>query len=283
MFRLRYALDDDVVVVLINTSSYYSKAPPVLELTGRHFRVGEISRVTETDAMLLRLLVSAAAVAVIPSLSWASSDVARNRNNCSLGPTHRGVSFEGNNVQHSPLSTAPECAAACCNTTRCSAYTHTSHYPWPVSSGSQNCTTGAPCCFLKSSVGKSEPLDNCTSGVVSHGSLPPPPPPPPNGTCTSARECSYGGECVSGRCVCDATWTGPTCERLHLLPARRGSGYPSLPATGALPTTSTFTWGGAVVADTNASGVVSYHGFFTECVRERERERERENHSELHA
>ena len=105
-----------------------------------------------------------------------------------------------------------------------------------------------------SSLQSIQPLANCTSGTVVRGPTPSPPPAPPgNGSCSLARDCHYGGECVSGRCACDPTWTGPACERLNLLPARKGSGYPTSPATDTLPSNSTFTWGGAVVLDPEAT------------------------------
>lgn len=68
------------------------------------------------------------------------------------------------------------------------------------------------------------------------------------GVCTTDRECHYCGVCGNASvCVCDAAWTGSHCEQLHLLPARVGSGYPDVPASGHLPSPSPFTWGGAVL------------------------------------
>eukprot|EP00041_Stephanoeca_diplocostata_P017854 m.367915 g.367915 ORF g.367915 m.367915 type:complete len:802 (-) comp20839_c0_seq2:64-2469(-) len=82
------------------------------------------------------------------------------------------------------------------------------------------------------------------------------------GKCASDRDCHYAGVCGNaGVCVCDAAWTGSDCGQLHLLPARAGSGYPNVPASSQLPSTSPFTWGGAEIF---ADGV--YHGFFTEFV-----------------
>ena len=48
----------------------------------------------------------------------------------------------------------------------------------------------------------------------------------PAGPCVKAEDCSLNGECVSGRCVCTASWSGHNCERLALrpLPARYGYG-----------------------------------------------------------
>ena len=81
---------------------------------------------------------------------------------------------------------------------------------------------------------------------------PPPPPPPPNplpnggGACAAESDCHMCGVCRGGRCVCDPEWTGGHCAHLHLQPARLHSGYPSVPATAALPSNASFTWGGAV-------------------------------------
>ena len=58
--------------------------------------------------------------------------------------------------------------------------------------------------------------------------------PPPPGVYRRARraagcandfDCSLGGECVQGSCKCDATFRGPHCVELNLLPAKRDSGY----------------------------------------------------------
>lgn len=55
--------------------------------------------------------------------------------------------------------------------------------------------------------------------------------------CTTAMDCSLGGECVQGACQCDKTWTGPTCAALNLLPANRSEGMhqPSYATWGGLP------------------------------------------------
>ena len=41
------------------------------------------------------------------------------------------------------------------------------------------------------------------------------------GTCTSNHDCSYNGRCDGSACVCSPEWTGPRCETLRLLPARK--------------------------------------------------------------
>ena len=80
------------------------------------------------------------------------------------------------------------------------------------------------------------------------------------GQCNTDAQCHLCGTCTDSRCLCDAPWTGSHCAQLDLLPARAGSGYPSIPPTTQLPSNTTFTWGGAVVSGEDGL----YHGFFTE-------------------
>ena len=84
-------------------------------------------------------------------------------------------------------------------------------------------------------------------------------------SCSSSTDCFGGGDCVSGGCRCDATWTGPHCKHLHLLPVEaRRPGFPVNgpgPTNPSLPTDSSFTWGGAMAEE---GGL--YHLFFTEWV-----------------
>ena len=78
--------------------------------------------------------------------------------------------------------------------------------------------------------------------------------------CTSDLDCSLAGTCSSGRCDCDAAWTGPTCERLHLLPAHRSAFYPAGGHPTELPSDRPFTWGGSIMKD--EAGL--YHLFVVE-------------------
>ena len=66
--------------------------------------------------------------------------------------------------------------------------------------------------------------------------------PPVAGGCRTALDCDLNGECdaASGKCVCDAAWSGAHCAVLRLLPA------PSEVATHALRLQGTSTWGGSV-------------------------------------
>ena len=165
--------------------------------------------------------------------------------------------------------------------------------------------TGKACCFAKALGHSSYKMLNCTSGTTVAPPPPRPPPPPPpspppplpphlpdgGGSCRTEADCYYGGICSAAGsvCRCDPTWTGAHCSVLHLLPARAGSGYPTNPFNpgDSLPTTKTFTWGGAVVKDytqsdgssssKNTNGDTSaiaarasegglYHGFFAQFV-----------------
>ena len=66
--------------------------------------------------------------------------------------------------------------------------------------------------------------------------------------CSTPDECSLGGKCVDGRCVCWPTWKGPNCSELNLMPS------PNIFAWYRPGNQSS--WGGSVV---ERSGV--YHMF----------------------
>jgi hypothetical protein len=199
---------------------------------------------------------------------------------CDDGARH-GSALAGDNLAHFSAASATLCAARCCDNAAhaCAAWTFVSWDPYNLPGG-DNCTHKGPCCYLKSAASKPYRCPNCTSWSK-RGPLPPlrpaPPPAPapsgppaphplphplPNGggPCASVEDCTLGGVCQGGKCLCDPTWTGAQCAQLHLLPARVGSGYPDDPVNSShLPTDSTFTWGGAVVEDNG-----TYHGFFVE-------------------
>ena len=46
-----------------------------------------------------------------------------------------------------------------------------------------------------------------------------------NAKCSTSEECSLNGDCVNAECVCDAAWTGATCDVLAIEAADRLSGY----------------------------------------------------------
>eukprot|EP00729_Bicosta_minor_P004237 gene4237-20491_t len=216
--------------------------------------------------------------------------------------TQPGVAFEGENINNTAVGTVEECEEFCCSTAGCIAFTFTEYYPYPTL---HSCLTGKACCFAKALGHSSYKMLNCTSGTTVAPPPPRPPPPPPpspppplpphlpdgGGSCRTEADCYYGGICSAAGsvCRCDPTWTGAHCSVLHLLPARAGSGYPTNPFNpgDSLPTTKTFTWGGAVVKDytqsdgssssKNTNGDISafaarasegglYHGFFAQFV-----------------
>ena len=84
------------------------------------------------------------------------------------------------------------------------------------------------------------------------------------GPCNNSTDCHGGGDCVKGTCSCDATWTGPRCESLDLLPLdAKSPGFPpNAPWVDnpTLPTASLFPWGGAIAEDESGT----FHLFFTE-------------------
>jgi hypothetical protein len=62
---------------------------------------------------------------------------------------------------------------------------------------------------------------------------------PAPGECTGAGDCALNGDCVRGRCACDAAWSGaPDCARLAFVPPR------ALDDTLAVANASAATWGG---------------------------------------
>lgn len=56
--------------------------------------------------------------------------------------------------------------------------------------------------------------------------------------CKSEVDCGYAGDCVAGKCACDAAWTGPTCTSLAVLPTKVNAG---------LRRNSQGSWGGSVI------------------------------------
>lgn len=66
--------------------------------------------------------------------------------------------------------------------------------------------------------------------------------------CKNAGDCSLGGQCIDGKCICWPTWTGVNCSILSLQPTQRvGAWYrPGVESS----------WGGSVIQDGN-----KYHMF----------------------
>lgn len=224
-------------------------------------RFGKVTMPVHT-AVVVSVLAAAAA---LPASSAAPSS-------CNQGAV-RGQALTSHNLDHASVPNESDCAALCCKTPRCEAWTFVSWDPYSFPP-SDKCTHGEPCCFVKSAGVAPYPQTNCTSWTrkTTPPARPPPPPQPQplptplpdgGGACNAEHDCTYGGVCTNGYCVCDPQWTGVHCAQLHLLPARVGSGYPTQPADTQLPTNSTFTWGGAVISETRANGTL-FHGFFTE-------------------
>eukprot|EP00658_Telonema_sp_P-2_P054175 TRINITY_DN43119_c0_g1_i1.p1 TRINITY_DN43119_c0_g1~~TRINITY_DN43119_c0_g1_i1.p1 ORF type:complete len:344 (-),score=25.93 TRINITY_DN43119_c0_g1_i1:42-1073(-) len=61
--------------------------------------------------------------------------------------------------------------------------------------------------------------------------------------CTTASDCSLGGVCTAGSCVCWPTWTGPNCSVLNVLPS------PATCAGAWRRPANQSSWGGSVVRD----------------------------------
>jgi len=66
--------------------------------------------------------------------------------------------------------------------------------------------------------------------------------------------CNLNGVLNAGECLCDAAWTGASCDTLAVLPVPRHAGYRQ-------PHTSS--WGGNAVYDNTTE---LYHGFFSDLV-----------------
>ena len=64
-----------------------------------------------------------------------------------------------------------------------------------------------------------------------------------DGSCASELDCQLNGECVDGKCVCDAAWSGnANCSTLAFLPAKMANGC-------GKPGSPTSSWGAGVVQD----------------------------------
>jgi len=94
------------------------------------------------------------------------------REQCNLKRLPAGTNLKGRDIASVPLKSEDECAARCCETARCAAYTFTS-FQDNAGPGAL-CERGQPCCWLKDAVGPSSPKDNCSSAEVAQ--------PAPNGS-----------------------------------------------------------------------------------------------------
>eukprot|EP01052_Picozoa_sp_SAG31_P011486 SAG31_NODE_651_length_13184_cov_4.999541_7_plen_454_part_00 len=163
-------------------------------------------------------------------------------------------------LMHSQKPDLQACAHACCSEPRCGGLTFVSAVSW----ASSQCPLGSSCCFLKDQSTRQSDVTHSTNVTSAlrvgskGGDIP-----KGGGLCGALVDCNGGGDCIGSRCRCDATWTGPWCEHLHVLPIdARQPGFPVNapgPDDPDLPTNNTFTWGGALAKE---GGV--YHLFFTE-------------------
>ena len=159
------------------------------------------------------------------------------------------------------------CHLACCSEQACGGFTYTPYldraYTPSLDRASPACARGSSCCFLKTRGALKEQLQPRRAAHDERDTARPGARAAAGGSCQSPDDCFGGGDCASRRCACDATWTGPHCEQLHLLPI--DAVHPGFPVDGpgptrpSLPTNSTFPWGGAVAED---QGV--FHLLFTE-------------------
>ena len=72
------------------------------------------------------------------------------------------------------------------------------------------------------------------------------------GSCVTAWDCSLGGICDNGHCVCDIWFTGTNCALLHLNRTNPNSG---------LQIPGYHSWGGRGVSSVDGSG--KFHGYFS--------------------
>ena len=74
--------------------------------------------------------------------------------------------------------------------------------------------------------------------------------------CSTNRDCSYNGRCVSAVCECSPQWHGRHCEGLRVMPARKDGGYRSPHTVG-----NASSWGGSILYDAKDR---RYHMFAAE-------------------
>ena len=71
----------------------------------------------------------------------------------------------------------------------------------------------------------------------------------PDSPCKSDWDCSLNGVCTSGKCGCDAEWSGSKCATLNLIPAAADPKTMGVATAYPAPAdfNSTTSWGGSVV------------------------------------
>lgn len=177
---------------------------------------------------------------------------------------HVDVDYDGNDIK--PVtSRLADSAADCC--TLCDAHSDCSVWTYEG--------TAKKVCWLKTSANGvrkfSGYTSGCTTGTACPGSPPPPSPspgpgPPPSpivrggGSCSTALDCSLGGECRASKCVCDAQYTGSHCAVLRL---RRAKLHNDLGVNESAPHPE-FHWGGHAIQDPSTKKWVGFFSYMAE-------------------
>lgn len=127
---------------------------------------------------------------------------------------------------------ADRCAALCCSLPDCDAWAVHKQYTasWAFHCVNSTHPQGSDCCLLKKKGWRMDENDPaCISGGKSAAPQPPAPSPPPppappvvngGGPCKTDWDCSLGGLCTAGACVCDPQYTGAQCGVMHLRRAK---------------------------------------------------------------
>ena len=148
--------------------------------------------------------------------------------------TEHTTDYRGNDLQ--PLKVRPAAnASACC--ALCEA--NPDCFAWSLQPASA-CKHPGNCCYLKSSDAGRRRFAGAVSGKLRR-------------PCKTEFDCSLGGVCSNGTCICDPTWKGETCASLNLLPAPTSKVWNYAD--------NTYSWGGTSVYD-KADG--KWHLFFAE-------------------
>eukprot|EP00040_Diaphanoeca_grandis_P010607 m.54383 g.54383 ORF g.54383 m.54383 type:complete len:782 (-) comp21903_c0_seq1:67-2412(-) len=73
--------------------------------------------------------------------------------------------------------------------------------------------------------------------------------------CSNDGDCRYNGQCVTGACVCDKAWRGPTCAALRLLPTTTNAGFRHVNSS---------SWGGSIMHNSSSNTYHMFSSFITE-------------------
>eukprot|EP00928_Gymnodinium_smaydae_P080059 TRINITY_DN63862_c0_g1_i1.p1 TRINITY_DN63862_c0_g1~~TRINITY_DN63862_c0_g1_i1.p1 ORF type:complete len:484 (+),score=58.94 TRINITY_DN63862_c0_g1_i1:22-1473(+) len=146
------------------------------------------------------------------------------------------------NVEYEGFDITPACgleaedAGECCD--KCSAEPLCKFFTWIPSSKS--------CCLKTLDSGRRSNATTVSGlAVVRQG----------GGRCTNDYDCSLGGICSSGACICDDWFTGATCSDLNLAPVKD--------VRNALQVPGYHTWGGRCGRDEKSGKYVGIFSFMT--------------------